>query len=267
MSYAMPVADRQIEAASARGLDDVGEARAPRFLGAAYLVVVLTSLTGGLLIASATGSGSMSDVLVGVASAETTMRLGVFAGLATSLGVIVLAALLYVVLRGESRVLALIALGWWLAEAIVLAVGRIGDAALIPLSRSFVAAGAPADSYHQALAEVLYRGFDQQLGSTVHMLFYCAGGLIWYALFLRSGFIPRAISLFGLVAVTLALAGIVAEILGFDVPIAVYLPILPFELVIGTWLILRGIRTDTDPVHTAGGASPSSVDSRVRTPG
>jgi len=33
------------------------------------------------------------------------------------------------------------------------------------------------------------------------MLVYCAGGILWYYLFFKSGYSPRAISLFGLVAV------------------------------------------------------------------
>ena len=41
----------------------MGEVRAPRLLGAAFLGVVVTSLTSGLLLMSAAGAGSMSDML------------------------------------------------------------------------------------------------------------------------------------------------------------------------------------------------------------
>ena len=40
----------------------------------------------------------------------------------------------------------------------------------------------------------------------------------------------------------MALVGIVFELLGYDVSIFVYLPILPFELTIGVWLMLKGIQ-------------------------
>ena len=211
-----------------------------------FLLVIIASFASGVLIASAAGTGSVSDVLAGVAGSPTIVRLGVLLGFATSLAIVVLAVLLFVVLRGQAQVLALVALGWWLAEAIVLAVGRAGDAALIALGQSFVAAGSPAESHYQALASFLYTGLDKGLGSTAHMLFYCAGGLVWYGLFLRSGYLPRAIPAFGLLAVALGLAGVVAEILGAQVPILVYLPLLPFELVIGTWLLARGIRIPED---------------------
>ena len=161
------------------GLVDVS-----RWLGAMFLLVIVTSFASGILIASAAGTGSISDVLAGVAGSPVMVRLGVLLGFATSLAIVALAVLLFVVLRGQAQVLALVALGWWLAEAIVLAVARAGDAALIGLAQSFVAAGSPGDSHYQALASFLYTGLDKGLGSTTHMLFYCAGGLIWYGLFL-----------------------------------------------------------------------------------
>ena len=65
---------------------------------------------------------------------------------------------------------------------------------------------------------------------------------MWYSLFYTSKYIPRVISLRGLLAVSVALVGIVFQFFGYDVPIFVFLPIAPFELTIGVWLLLRGIQ-------------------------
>jgi hypothetical protein len=75
------------------------------------------------------------------------------------------------------------------------------------------------------------------------MFFYSVGGLLWYFLFFRSNAIPRAVSLFGFLAVCVALVGLVMQFLGYEVSIFVYLPILPFEVIIGTWLVVRGTRS------------------------
>jgi hypothetical protein len=80
---------------------------------------------------------------------------------------------------------------------------------------------------------------------TLHMWFYCTGGLLWYYLFYRSNYIPRAISVFGLLAVLLGLGSVVFQLLGYEVPILVSLPLLPFELAIGVWLLFRGINDQT----------------------
>jgi ABC-type transport system involved in cytochrome c biogenesis permease component len=97
-------------------------ANVARLLGAAFLTVVVTSMIGEILLSSAVGSGSISDIMVRAADAPTLMRASVVAELMTSVGIVVLAVLLYVVLSVENRTLALVALGLWLAEAIVLAV-------------------------------------------------------------------------------------------------------------------------------------------------
>ena len=212
---------------------------APRYLGAAFLGVVLTSLVSGVLNTTATGSGSVSQILAHVADNVTVTRLSVLVGMANSVGIVVLAAFLYIVLGRQSRVIALIALGCWLGEAIFYAAGQVGATALIPLGQDFVKAGAPDASHFQSLGEFLYHGV-YKLGVTIHMFFYCVGGLGWYYLFYRSRSIPRAIPAFGLAAVSMGLVGTVLALLGNDVPILVYLPLLPFELTIGTWLILRG---------------------------
>jgi len=226
------------------------DARIPRALGGAFLVVIVTSLVGGLLLKAALGSGGIADVLTSAADQSALLSAAVLADLVTSLGIVVLAVLLYVVLATQSRVVALVALGWWLMEALFMAISTIGALALAPLGQGFVEAGAPAASFHQTLGDFLYQGVSQT-AYTIHMFFYCAGGLVWYSLFYRSGYIPRGISLFGLAAVVLASVGIVAELFGAEVPLALYLPLLPFELLIGTWLLVKGIpsATTVSPSH------------------
>jgi hypothetical protein len=229
-------------------IDVTTKTSAPRLLGAAFLIVAFTSLGSGLLLMSVVGSGGMSDILVDIANRLTLMRISILGDLVTSLGIIVLAVLLYAVLSRQNKIIALVALGCWLTEAMALAISKIGASALIALSLEFVKAGAPEHSYYQTLGEFLYRGIVMQLGQTIELLFYCFGAILWYSLFYKSRYIPRAISLFGLIAVSVAIAGLVYEFLGHDVSILVFLPILPFELTIGTWLVLRGIKDEVPVV-------------------
>ena len=169
------------------------------------------------------------------------MRLSILGQLVTSSGIVVLAGLLYIVLNKQNKIIALVALGWWLAEAIFLALSQLGVLALLPVSLDFVQAGAPVHSYYQTLGDFLYNGVYSH-GITIHMWFYCIGGLLWYSLFYTAKYIPRVISLWGLLAVSVAFVGIVLQLLGYDVSIFVFLPILPFEVTIGVWLMLRGIK-------------------------
>ena len=132
------------------------------------------------------------------------------------------------------------ALGWWLVEAATLAVSKVGTSALIPLSLEYVKAGAPDSSYFQTLGALLY-GIDRW-GYDIHMVFFSLGGILWYTLFLRSRYIPWLLSVWGIVAVSLALIGTV--MVWFDTEIiALVIPNGLFEVAIGLWLVVKGIKS------------------------
>jgi hypothetical protein len=210
----------------------------PRVLGASFLIVIVTSLLMGVLL---TLPDNISDVLIKISNNLNLTRISILFALVTSVGIIVLAVLLYSVLKKQNKILARIALGLWIAEAIVLAISKLGTTALIPLSRDFIAAGAPGASFYQTLGNFLYYGIDKT-GIELHMFFYCAGGLMWYFMFFRSRYIPRIIPLFGLAAASVALVASVLGFFGNDIPIYFSLPLLPFELAIGLWLLIKGIK-------------------------
>ena len=148
--------------------------------------------------------------------------------------------LLYVVLSRQNRTMATVALGFWLIEAAFYAIMQLGALALISLSQDFVALGSPIDSFHQSMGEFLYNDV-YQTGMTIHMWFYCMGGILWYYMFLTSRIIPRPISVFGVVAVVIGIVGLLIELSGSESEMLFFLLILPFELAIGFWLVLKGI--------------------------
>jgi len=77
------------------------------------------------------------------------------------------------------------------------------------------------------------------------MVFYCFGGFLFYNLFYRSNDTPRLLSVWGMAAVTLGFIGTLLEIFQFEVPLYVFLPILPFELTIGIWLVVKGFHSSS----------------------
>ena len=214
-----------------------------RFLGVAQLIVFVASMLSEQLLKSVVGSGSISDKLVSISNNLSLMRISNLVALLNSLGIVVLAALFYIVFSHQNKGVALVALGLFLAEAITLAVSKIGAYALMPLSQKFVEAGAPEPSYFQTLGDFLYSGVDR-LGYDLHMLFFCLGGILWYYLFYVSRYIPRVLSVWGLAAVCLLSIPVVLLLYDRDFlarPVMI-LGVLyaPFELVLGLWLIVRG---------------------------
>ncbi|MGB2690809.1 MAG: DUF4386 domain-containing protein, partial [Desulfobacterales bacterium] len=124
---------------------------------------------------------------------------------------------------------------------VFVAIKQISTFSLLNVSQGFVKAGATDSSYFQTLGSLFYEAF--QFGYGVQMFFYCTGGILFYYLFFKSKYVPIVLSLFGITAASLGLIGTLFEIIAYDVPLYVFLPILPYELAIGIWLIVKGFNS------------------------
>jgi hypothetical protein len=193
------------------------------------------------LLASVVGSGSISEKLVNISNSLTRIRISNLVALINCLAIVGLGVLFYAALNEENKTMALLAMGCFLAEGITLAISKIGTYALIPVSQEFVAAGAQESSHLKTLGDFLYSGVDRR-GYDIHMLFFCVGGILWYYLLYSSRAIPQALSLWGLVAVCLLTIPVLLVLYNRDLTqlMAIGILYLPFEFVLGFWLMIRG---------------------------
>ena len=206
------------------------ETNTVRLLGVAQVLVFVSFLITEGLQATAVGSGSMSDILLSISKRLSLMRISGLAALGQTIVIIALGVLYFVVFYEEYKIIALMALGCILLAAITFTVGKIGANALIPLSQEFVEAGAPDPSYFQTLGDFLYNGVDKR-GTELYALFIALGFLLTTYLLYISRSIPRAISIFGLVALCLFLIYQVLQLYERDLfPTAQYLalPYVPY---------------------------------------
>ena len=212
-----------------------------KLLGVAFLFVFVASLLSESLLKSVIGAGGISDILVNISKKTTLLRISNLVALINSLGIVVLASLLYVIFNKQYPAIALIALGLWLVEAVMLAVSKLGANALISLSQEFVAARVPETSYFQTLGSILYYAVARY-GYLLHNLFFSLGGILWYYLFFTSRVIPALVSGWGLVTVSLLFITVLLTVYDrkFTPAMVVALPYLPYEIFLGAWLIVKG---------------------------
>jgi hypothetical protein len=209
----------------------------PRLLGAAFLLQAVAALVwSAFLLPPLIVSDSITDTMTNISNNALQMRASIVVTMITAIGIVILGALLFVTLKKQNRDIALVALGLYIMEASILAASRIPAFSLLRISQESVIAGHPA--YLQTLGNLLYE--SAEFGDWLHMLPFALGATMFYYLFFKSGYIPRALSLFGLIAASLALIGTPLVLLGYDIPIIVFIPNLPFELGIGVWLIVKG---------------------------
>jgi hypothetical protein len=225
----------------------------PRYLGAAFLVVVLTSIASGAATDSATGSGDIAEVLAKVAGSTGLLHFAILAGLLNAVGILILAGLLYAVLSGHGKVMAIIATLCWTGESFFYALNQIASTALARVASDFQSSGGssgPNAMPYQSLGQFLVTDVSKP-GGTILMFFYCSGGLLFYYLFFTSRLVPRWISGYGLIAVTIGIVGAAIELLGYPLGLVPYIALLPFEIIIGLYLLTRGITigSHTSPVE------------------
>ncbi len=207
-----------------------------RALGGAFLFVFFASLVAGLL--SPLLFATAPELLGRLAGDATLVRAGNLLQVLTSVGIVVVASLLYDCLGNANGTLARVALGWWLAEAVMLAVSTLGITMLLALAGDSIGvAAAPASG---SLATILLA--LQQGGVTLHMLFFCLGALAWYGLMWRTGLVPRWLAAWGLAGCALTLADTLLMVFDRELSLgmSMYALYVPFELVIGTWLLVKG---------------------------
>jgi hypothetical protein len=213
-----------------------------RLLGAAQLAVFLASMVSERLLASVVENGDISASLVNISNSLGRIRTSNLVALMNCAAIVVLGVLFYIVFRDPHPIMALIALGFYLAEAITLAVSKIGVYALIPFSQEFVVAGAPESSFYRVMGDFFYHGV-YRVGYDIHMLFFCLGGIVWYYLLHGSRGIPPWLSLWGLVGISLLTIPVLFALFKRDstAVMVLGLPYAPFELALGLWLVARGL--------------------------
>lgn len=165
-----------------------------------------------------------------IAGATHTGRADLLLQFATSWATVLLAGCLYAVLRIVNPILALVALGWRLGEAVL--------GALVVVLRFAMLAPGLGSAETAAIKSIT----SPMLSATT--LFFTAGSTIFFGLFLKSRLIPRSLAAFGLIASVLFGTLACANLLGIGLPRMLayaWAPMLPAELVTGAWLLIFAV--------------------------
>ncbi len=211
--------------------------------GILFIIATVASIASLPFLAPVNASNYLSDV----SANENQVITGILLTLIGAFASASIAISLYPVLKKHSQGLAIGAVGFRLIEAVFYIVGVIGIVLLLSLSQEFVKAGAPSSSYFQTLGVILLSGYHW-VGNVAGTLAFCLGAMMYYYIFYRTKLVPRWLSGWGLVAVTM---GIVASILVMfqlispmsTVQVVLNLPIAVQEMVLAVWLIVKGFNS------------------------
>lgn len=165
---------------------------------------------------------------------------------------------LYPILKKYNEGLAIGAAGFRVIEGVLQVVGATLYIFLLALSQEFVQAGAPASSYFQAADAVINAAIGWERDAA-NLLTFGIGALMYYVVFYQFRLVPRWLSVWGLVGITLTILSAVLVMFHLLPPsgtiqVILLMPILPQELVLAVWLIAKGFNpseTTSLPLKTA----------------
>ena len=186
---------------------------------------------------------------------ERLFRLGIASNLTVFAVDVVLIVALYVVLMPVNRSLALLAMAWGLVETAILVVVTLTDFDVLRYLSGADYLHAFGANQLQALVRVSIGAHDAAY--SVGLVLAGLRSTTFCYLWLKSRFIPRTLAVWGIVASLLMGARAfwviifpgLAKVIGIEIYGA---PIFFFELTMGSWLLLRGLRpSDAAPGRAA----------------
>jgi hypothetical protein len=209
-----------------------------KILGIAFLLQFITSFSSGVFLQPALIlPGNASESMLRIANHPSLLKIYILVEMLTALGVIFLGAILYLVLRKKNEIMALTAFAFYILEGVIIATSKLQALPLLQMSQAYVTTGQP--DHLLTLASQALTFMDS--GFTLLMLAFCPGAILFYYLLHKSNVVPRWLSLWGLITVAPLLFAIPLVMFDVQVPEFIIIPYIPFEFVIGVWILVKGI--------------------------
>ena len=231
------------------------------------VLFIIGTLAGILSVAFTAPILNDPDYLIKVSANENQIAIGTLCVLIMGLALAMVPVVLFPIFKKHNEILAL---GYVVfrgaLETITYIVIAISWLLLIPLSQEYVSAGTPSAPYFHTLGNLILKAAE--IGATTTTLVFPLGALMFYVVFYQSKLIPRWLSIWGLVGVTLHLIAGVAGMFGLPGSMSpiqdlLALPIFLQEMVMAVWLIVRGFNSPVIPLQATTINLPAQVSTRV----
>jgi hypothetical protein len=216
-----------------------------RVAGLAYLGNYLTAVVGFVGMSAIAGSGDFASRATRLAASEPLYR-AALTSMAISWVILSLQAYaLYVTLKPVSTHVARFAGILQGSQAVVGAVSVMFGFAILAVYTNAQTAGPLNGDQLQILHGIVTASYDS--GFNIAMLFFGPASLLFFYLFYKSGYLPRALAGLGVVGSTLMIVAAAAALIQAPglkaITIAAWAPTGIAEVATAFWLAIKGIRT------------------------
>jgi len=208
-----------------------------RVAGFAFLFYIAVGITQ-MVLSGPTRADDTAAHLALIARHAWRMRVNIVLTLVICATAVVLAAALYAITRDEDRNVAMLGLAFRVGEGVLAALG-----ALTSLGVLWLATDAAQLQATTTLAELLIQ--VQGWNVTIIATFFALGSTAFSWLLLRGRLIPVPLAWIGVVASIILVIGLplrLVDVIGGTVTQLMWLPMAAFEIPLGFWLLIRGVR-------------------------
>ena len=226
---------------------DTSQYKAAKVAGFMFLFsLIVPSLNWGFILSRLIVAKNVIATARNIIANDMLFRIGITIELIMSVGLLILATALYIILRPVNRNLALLALILKLVEAAIVAVIVLVNFIGLQIlnGEAYLTGFAP----EQLQASV---GLVLNTHTTIYaipMVFLGLDMIIFSYLFFKSKYIPGVLAGFGIFSFTLILIHALMYIIAPEYAamlinqIIFYAPSGVFEIIIGSWLLLKGMK-------------------------
>lgn len=205
--------------------------------GVIFIIATVAVLVADALTPDLTGT----DYLTRFSADTNQVAAGALLYLVAAFASAGIAIAMYPVMKRSSAGLALGSVVFRALEAVFYMVEVVSLLSLLTLGQQFTTAGAADRTLFQAIGNSLVS--VREHAALVAVFAFCLGAFMYYYLFFQSRLIPRWLSGFGIVAITLMMVACVLALFSGNfitsyIPLA--FPIFLQEMVLAVWLIVKG---------------------------
>jgi hypothetical protein len=225
---------------------DESQAKAAKVVGFSYLFALVPAIFAEFYVrAHLIVFDNAGQTAINIMGHQRLFRLGTASNLTVFAVDVALITALYIILKPVNSRLALLAAAWGLIETTILVVVTLNDLDVLRILGGANYLQAFQLSQLQALAKLSVSAHDTTYN--VALIFAGLRSTTFCYLWFRSGYIPRALAAWGVLASFLmgafAFSFIIFPELAKVVPVEIYGgPIFVFELTMGFWLLFKRLR-------------------------
>jgi hypothetical protein len=208
-------------------------------VGVLFLIALILNLIGMSIYDPIL---SQPDYLAGAYPARIRVVAGVLIDFLSFPAIVLIPVVLFPILKRQNMIIATAYVGFRFLEAVFHISPGIRNLTIIDLSREYLNSGASDNAIHQTIGALIHA--QNNWTTLIYILIFTMGAVLFYWLLIKSNLVPRIISVWGLIAAVILMAGSLLGMFGIIPTNKVMMFFGPLvalnELTLSIWLIAKG---------------------------